>query len=65
MPLLGRTGSGQKALHAEGAVMPQGVCEEVSPEPEDRGLCTIRGGAGTEEDICGAKDLPSGMWISI
>ena len=28
-----------------------------SPKPEDRGLCTIRDGAGTEEDVCGAKDL--------
>ena len=29
IPLLGRTGSAQKPLHAEGAVMPQGVCGEV------------------------------------
>lgn len=47
-----------RPLHAEGAMMRRASVGRSSPKPEDRGLCTIRGGAGTEEDVCGAKDLP-------
>ena len=46
-----------RPLHAEGAVMRRAFVGRSSPKPEDRGLCTIRDGAGTEEDVCGAKDL--------